>query len=143
MTWTLPPWVVPILLALVLVTLPACPTTAQDGPGRPIPYQAAHPVSPMPSPSPGPSYSVTGVATWYAWRSGEAAAGGPLRDALGPDWRGRLVTVTGPTGAVVVVRLTDWCACPGGRIIDLDRRAFATLADPALGVLKVVATWDR
>jgi rare lipoprotein A (peptidoglycan hydrolase) len=37
----------------------------------------------------------------------------------------------------IVVRLTDWCACPNGRIIDLDRASFARLALPSRGVIPV------
>ena len=43
--------------------------------------------------------SLRGIATWYAYRPGEAAAGPALRRALGKDWRGRSVVVRyGATG---------------------------------------------
>jgi len=77
-----------------------------------------------------------GRATWYRWRPGEAAAGPLLRRAI-PDWRGRSVVVISGT-ARIVVRLTDWCACPNGRIIDLDRASFARLSDPSRGVIPVI-----
>jgi hypothetical protein len=77
-----------------------------------------------------------GLATWYRWRPGEAAAGPGLRRFLGKSWRGMEVTVRRGDRSVRV-RLTDWCACPGGRIVDLDVRAFAVLGDPSLGVLRV------
>lgn len=79
---------------------------------------------------------VSGVATWYRWHTGEAAAGPALRVG---DWRGRIVTVTS-AGQAIRVRLTDWCACPG-RLIDLDVRSFATLAPPSMGVLIVDVRW--
>jgi rare lipoprotein A (peptidoglycan hydrolase) len=37
----------------------------------------------------------------------------------------------------VTVKLSDWCACPNGRVIDLDVRSFARLADPSRGVITV------
>ena len=82
------------------------------------------------------SAGLTGPASWYRWHPGEAAAGPGLRAALGPDWRGRLVVVT-RAGSSVTVRLTDWCGCPGGRLIDLDSRAFAALAPLSRGVIQV------
>jgi hypothetical protein len=80
--------------------------------------------------------SLSGIATWYAWRPGQAAAGPGLRAALGPGWRGRTVLVTAGARSAWV-RLTDWCACPGGRVIDLDSRSFAALAPLSVGVLRV------
>lgn len=82
---------------------------------------------------------LSGTATWYAWRPGQAAAGPALRRALGPRWRGRSVTVC--AAACVRVRLTDWCACGGGRVVDLDARSFARLAPLSRGVLKVTVGW--
>lgn len=80
--------------------------------------------------------SLEGIATWYRWHPGEAAAGPGLRRFLGKSWRGSVVTVSRGSRSVTV-RLTDWCACPGRRIVDLDVRAFAALGDPSLGVLRV------
>lgn len=141
MTCPLPPWVVPIILALAVGLGLEAPRTAQEAPGRPIPTQAAPTPSPKPTSRPGPSYSVTGTATWYRYVQGQAAAGPGLRGSLGPSWRGRIVTVT--AGDVAIrVRLTDWCGCPGGRVVDLDRRDFARLASPSRGVVKVVVKWD-
>jgi len=103
---------------------------------EPAPAVAAVPgaavtVSPMPA----------GWATWYAAGPGQAAAGPALRAALGPGWRGQLVTVSVPDRKPVVVRLSDWCACADrhGRptLIDLDRAAFASLAEPSRGVIAV------
>ena len=83
-----------------------------------------------------PSRALTGRATWYAYRSGQAAAGPALRTALGKSWRGRTVTVNGQR-----VTLTDWCACGGGRIIDLDSRTFAAIAPLSRGVVRVDVRW--
>lgn len=86
-----------------------------------------------------------GVATYYDYHQGQAAAGPALRDALGPDWRGQTVTVCGTNGACVRVKLTDWCACGdrNGRdtLIDLDVRDFGKLALPSMGVIDVTVEW--
>lgn len=85
---------------------------------------------------------VGGWASWYDVGPGRYAAAGPLlRDMLGPDWRGSVVTVQGPGGLTVTVPLVDFCAC-GTRhdkptFIDLSRDAFAQLADPSLGIVAV------
>lgn len=81
-----------------------------------------------------------GQATWYDGPTGSAAAGPALRRWIGPGWRGASVDVcrSGTTWITCVrVRLTDWCACSGDRIIDLDDRAFAQLADLSKGVIRV------
>jgi len=77
-----------------------------------------------------------GLSTWYRYVDGQAAAGPALRAFLGKNWRGQTVTVCA-AGRCVRARLTDWCACPGGRVIDLDRRLFAALAAPSRGVIAV------
>jgi len=89
---------------------------------------------------------VSGKASWYDYRHREAAAGPALREALGPDWRGQTVVVE-TNDRAVKVRLTDWCAC-GPRagvptVIDLDREAFAVLAQPSRGIIRVVVTGVR
>ncbi len=77
---------------------------------------------------------IGGTATWFDNPQGEgqAAAGPALR--IG-DWRGSTVRVCAQT--CIVVRLTDWCACKGDRIIDLDDRDFAKLAPLSRGVVSV------
>lgn len=100
----------------------------------------------QPSPSgvsePAP-HLVSGTATWYHAPSAHDAAAGPgLRRALGLGWRGADVRVCA-AGRCLTTRLTDWCACPGGRVIDLDRRAFARLADPSRGVVAVTVERAR
>lgn len=94
---------------------------------------------PSATPTPAPRPSIRGLASWYAYVAGQAAAGPKLRAALG-DWRGRTVTVNG-----ISVRLTDWCQCLEGqsdeRIIDLDKRTFELLAPASRGLLEVSVTW--
>lgn len=104
---------------------------------RPLPLGSPS-ASPLPggTPSPSPGISLDGVASWYRWRPGEAAAGPALRRLLGDSWRGSTVTIRRGSRSVSV-RLTDWCGCPGGRIVDLDRRSFAVLGDPSRGLLRV------
>jgi rare lipoprotein A (peptidoglycan hydrolase) len=91
---------------------------------------------------------VKGVATWYCLpgvstcTSGHrgglyAAAGSELR--IG-NWRGRMVKVCG-NGNCVVVKLIDWCACGGSRIIDLYHDAFSRLASPSRGGIGVTVSW--
>ncbi len=83
---------------------------------------------------------LTGIATWYRWRIGQAAAGPRLRAALGRYWRGKYVTVTSGTHHVRV-RLTDWCGCSWGRVIDLDSRSFARLTRLSAGIVSVRISW--
>ena len=99
------------------------------------------------------STAVVGRASWYCSSTSTctrgyrvsglyAAAGAALRVG---DWRGRLVRVClvgVDRGDCVTVRLVDWCACGSGRVIDLYRAAFARLASPSRGVLRVSVTWS-
>ena len=80
--------------------------------------------------------AVTGQATWYEAGPTTAAAGPALREAVGKEWRGQWVTVTSG-GDSVTVQLTDWCACKGDRVIDLNHTAFAELAPLGKGVIRV------
>jgi hypothetical protein len=77
--------------------------------------------------------AITGLASWYC-RAGVspctygypdgsgfdayAAAGPGLRAAIGPDWRGRIISVDG-----IKVKLIDWCQCykgePHEKLLDL------------------------
>lgn len=82
--------------------------------------------------------TLRGIATWYDYRRGHAAAGPELRRALGAGWRGTSVLVCADRCVSVV--LSDWCACGNGRVIDLDRASFAVLAPPSVGVLRVTVT---
>lgn len=98
-----------------------------------------------PAGHPATTLLVAGWSTWYAWRPGEAAAGPALRRALGPGWRGSIVTVCAHSQNLRVtcarVVLSDWCLCGSrhGRptVIDLDARTFARLAPLSRGVIRV------
>ncbi len=86
-----------------------------------------------------PASGVSGPASWYddPKKSGLYAAAGPaLRVG---DWRGRLVTVCG--AVCFQLRLSDWCGCPGGRVIDLSSGAFARLAPLSQGLVSVRVSW--
>lgn len=102
--------------------------------GSPDPGFASATTGPMSEPaSLGPAL-VAGLATWYDAPSAlDAAAGPALRVG---DWRGSWVVVRA-NGSAVRVRLTDSCWCLGGRLIDLDRRAFRRLAPLSRGVVTV------
>lgn len=116
------------------------PTPAPTLPPRAV----AGPLNtPKPSPKPRGAIStalIGGKATWYCCTKGYgesrmvAAAGSELR--IG-NWRGRTVTVTGPAGNSIRVKLVDWCACKGSRIIDLQPAAFRRLAPLSRGVIDV------
>ena len=93
-------------------------------------------------PSPRADLSVPGIATWYRWHPHQAAAGPSLRKALGRNWRGKWVNVTAGN-RVIRVKLTDFCACGHGRVIDLDKASFAALAPPSAGVLRVTVSWGN
>ena len=85
--------------------------------------------------------AIRGVAVWYDYVPGHAAAGPLLRRALGPTWRGTVVRVCHGDRCTRAV-LSDWCACAGGRrLVDLDVRTFARLADPSVGVIRVTVSW--
>jgi len=110
--------------------------------------------TPRPAPQPAPriaagaSARATGPASWYckpgvsachyAYSGGMYAAAGPkLRVG---NWRGRVVRVCG-SGSCVTVKLIDWCACGGGRVIDLYSDAFRRLAPLSQGTVKVTVSW--
>lgn len=88
-----------------------------------------------------PRHSVTGKASWHATgRSGlYAAACRSLRQAIGPDWRGRTVLVAVGRKAVEV-RLNDWCGSRD-KTIDLSDEAFRYFAPLSRGVLRVTVGW--
>src|SRR3954447_5259019 len=101
-----------------------------------------------PASSGGGGHRVSGRASWFckpgvsACTSGYnggmyAAAGAEIR--IG-NWRGRVVTVCG-NGHCIRVKLIDWCACGGSRIIDLYNDAFSRLASPSVGTLAVTISW--
>jgi len=92
------------------------------------------------SPPPASLGGVRGVASWYRYIPGHAAAGPVLRRALGPAWRGKTVRVC-RGDRCLRVRLTDTCACYGTRLVDLHVWDFARLGSPSLGIVKVSVTW--
>lgn len=118
--------VLAVVLAAVLA-VPVLPVRHQPD-VRPVAERAASPVRPVDGPR--------GVATWFRAPASTAAAGPALRAWLGRGWRGQRVRVCAASGCVVV-RLTDWCACGHGRVIDLGADSFARLAPLSRGVLRV------
>lgn len=96
-------------------------------------------VTPRPVVLAPPTSGAVGPASWYddPRKAGMYAAAGPaLRVG---DWRGRTVTVCASTCFAVV--LSDYCGCPGGRVIDLSSTAFSRLAPLTQGVVRVTVTW--
>jgi rare lipoprotein A (RlpA)-like double-psi beta-barrel protein len=90
----------------------------------------------------------SGSATWYC-KSGTSACAagypGGMYAAAGPElrvgaWRGRVVRVCG-SGACILVKLVDWCACGGSHVIDLYGDAFGRLTPLASGAVKVTVSW--
>ena len=106
---------------------------AADGPAALLPSVASRQPTNAPA-----NVSATGQATWYRYHPGQAAAGPALRAWIGKGWRGTTVLVCAK--ACVVVRLTDWCACKGERIVDLDSRSFRALAPLSQGVVRVTVS---
>ncbi len=105
------------------------------------PRIAATTATPAPSASSGSGSMAAGpavlrgVASWYA-------TGGPgVYGAAGPalrrgHWRGSLVTVC--VARCLALRLTDYCACLGTRLIDLSLGAVYALGlDPSRGIYEV------
>jgi|SoiMethySBSTD1v2_1073268.scaffolds.fasta_scaffold73246_4 rare lipoprotein A (RlpA)-like double-psi beta-barrel protein len=102
---------------------------------------------PEPTPPPNPSHSASGRAAWYCNNGSGCPAGysGGLYAAAGAalrvgNWRGRVVTVCG-NGNCVNVKLVDWCACGGARIIDLFGAAYGRLAPLSTGTVAVKVSW--
>ena len=131
--------------ATVTPTLAAM--TSPSATSRPRPPQPAkaksEPIAPR------TSHSITGKASWYCKAgvsichhdyppgSMVAAACGKLRAAMGPDWRGKTVTVAGGSGKVSV-RLVDWCGSKT-KLIDVYWVAMHKLG--GTGVLSVTVSW--
>lgn len=102
------------------------PATAQPSPGK------------TPRPAVRPAHGLRGLATWYRYIGGQAAAGPRLRAALGAGWRGSTVTVNG-----VRVRLTDFMGTHDrAKVIDLDAGLFRRICGPlSIGVCEVTVRW--
>lgn len=90
------------------------------------------------------AHSITGRASWYcdagvsactvnhpdtSGFDAYAAAGPGLRAAIGPHWRGMVITVDG-----VRVKLIDWCQCykgePNEKLLDLYHDVFLRTGSP-------------
>jgi hypothetical protein len=73
-----------------------------------------------------------------------AAACAGLRAAIGPNWRGKVVTVARRVNETTIVRikvkLVDNCASTD-KLIDLYATPFSKLAPTWLGVTRVKVSW--
>lgn len=131
------------------------PATVAPAPTRATPEQPRAAVeAPKPTRKPvsrlvPPSRAVRGDATWYCLRGVSVCPkvhSGGMYAAAGPSirvghWRGRTVRVT-YHGTSIRVTLVDWCACGGGRAIDLFSDAFKRLAPLSAGELHgVTVAW--
>lgn len=124
------------------VGAPPAPTASPDH--RPSPAPDVSRVGPSPS----PKRSVRGTASWYCLPGRSSCSGsrtGGLYAAAGSElrhgrWRGRVVVVCAGRRCLNV-KLIDYCACRGSRIIDLYADAFRRLAPLDRGVLKVTVKW--
>ena len=97
--------------------------------------------APTPKPTRKPratSHRLSGTATWYDYRRGQAAAGPRLREALGKGWRGRTVLVNGTP-----VLLSDYMGTRNrAKVIDLDDGLFRRVCGPlSMGVCQVEVRW--
>lgn len=156
---------VPTADLVVLVQAPALMTLEKSADARgPVKAAAAHVPKPVVKPKPAPKpkpvvnpkpvthHKLVGKASWYCkagvsacmkgYPAGSmvAAACAPLRAAMGPNWRGRAVTVSA-NGRSVTVVLRDWCGSTT-KTIDLYAAPFSKLAPTSTGVIRdVVIRW--
>lgn len=103
----------------------------------PAPAPAAEPsAQPEPEPEVPPANAAEGSASWYEHPEGGMTAAHRTLP------RGTLVTVTNlANGRAVQVRINDRGPYVGGRIIDLNREAFAQIAPLGAGVARVRIEW--
>ena len=117
---------------------------ASTPPSGPIFSPTAKPVSTSRPCCASSTVSVKGIATFYAYHPGQAAAALRLRDALGPNWRGMTVNVckSVSTHHCIRVTLTDFeSSTIPGRLIDLDASDWAAICgDLSRGVCDVVVS---
>ena len=97
-------------------------------------------LNPMPTPSAGIGSALyTGRASWYGAR-GDVAAVPWWRFGMDPVWAS-VCTFGDGSARCVSVLISDFCQCYVGtdreRVVDLSRNAFAQLADPSVGVIRV------
>ncbi len=120
---------------------PAAPV-ASVIPSASLRWGASGPVrSPAPQAAKSVTGALTGVASWYRYIPGGAAAGPALRLALGPGWRGHSVAVCRTDGgAMACVRVTLSDFMRADRLIDLDSRSFAALMPLSRGLVTVEVT---
>jgi len=116
-------------------------------PDQPVDVDSLVKATPRPTPPPKPTHGVNGRAAWYCNNGTGCPAGysGGLYAAAGPalrvgNWRGRTVSVCG-NGNCINVKLVDWCACGGARVIDLFGDAFRRLAPLGTGTVAVRVSW--
>lgn len=123
--------------SIATTALPTASAFATRRPAATVPPSTERPAASM------SGHSITGIASWYRYVPGGAAAGPALRRALGPGWRGTVVTVCAGDRCVYGIALSDWCGCntANEKLIDLDRASFAQLADPSRGIVKVTVRW--
>ena len=115
---------------------PSARVASQSAAGnRPAPVAAPKAAVRVPTP---PVTGLQGVASWYRYVEGGAAAGPALRSALGPGWRGMSVAVCRTDGgAMACVRVTLSDFMRADRLIDLDSRSFAALMPLSRGLVTV------
>jgi rare lipoprotein A (peptidoglycan hydrolase) len=101
---------------------------------------ASIPALPTPTGEVGSALSTgtAGIASWYDAK-GDVAAVPWFRYGMDPIWAS-ICTFPGMARCVSVL-ISDACQCyvgtPRERLIDLSRTAFAQLADPSVGVIRV------
>ena len=110
------------------------PTASSTPQSSPSPATTPRSATPSPRPTRAPRIyfgaSATGSASFYQYVPGGAAAAARLRDAIGPNWRNKRVTVW-YGGRHVTVVLSDFeSSLILGRLIDLNESSFAQLVGP-------------
>jgi len=109
------------------------PTTTVPAPTTTTPRRVVY-MAPPTTAAPAPVYSVTGIATWYAWHPGECAS--PTLP------HGTTVRVTNlATGASATCVVTDTEAAGGSHVIDLDTSVFSAIANLSQGAITVSVSW--
>jgi resuscitation-promoting factor RpfB len=112
---------------------PAPPAPAPQPAAAPAPAPPADEAPPDSTPLP---HTQEGKASWYDNPYGGMTA------AHRTIPRGTIVTVTNvANGRQVQVRINDSGPYVEGRVIDLNREAFAALASPSVGVIRVRLEW--
>ena len=121
-------------------TAPPAPTPASGEAAAPTPTTAVRVATPTPTtaaPAPTttrPMSSSSGLATWYAWRTGQCAS--PTLPM------GTTVVVRNvATGATASCLVTDREASNPGRVIDLDTSVFQAIAPLSAGAVSVIISW--